>query len=108
MVLGLEEPNTCIPHMPGEDIDEASVSVMHQGDAGGKLGHVDWLYLALVLVMLAGLIFVWIVGVRVYVNNAGRLPHLTVPRSRRAKAITMRRSRLALPGIRRRPYSREL
>ena len=71
--------------MPGEDIDEASISVMHQGDEGGKLGRVDWLYVALVLVMLAGLIVVWSEGVRLYVNSAGRPPHLTVPRSRRAK-----------------------
>ncbi len=44
--------------MGGEDIDEASISLMHQGDAGGKLGRVDWLYLALVPAMLAGLIVV--------------------------------------------------
>jgi len=46
---------------------------------------VDWLYLALVPVLLAGLLVLWIVGMRVYVNNAGRLPYLTLPRIRRAK-----------------------
>jgi hypothetical protein len=45
---------------------------------------VNWLYLVLVPVMLAGLILLWIVGMRVWVNNAGR-PELTLPRIRRPK-----------------------
>ena len=48
----------------------------------------DWLYLAIVPVMLAGLLILWIAGMRVYLNNAGSLPRLRLPhilRSKRAK-----------------------
>lgn len=45
----------------------------------------DWLYLALVPVMLAGVLVLSIVGMRVYLNNAGIFPRLSLPHIRRSR-----------------------